>query len=182
MSITAIVTITRCIPNLTSWSQVANWIASVVLLPSNELDISENDDESNDDSDDNSEEIFDPLNLHPHYNIVKKQFSKLTSKHVFVFHVNDIPDWGDYSLCIKAKSADWFAHQLDIPNFNGNILFKYVLEYLNPTLEIKVDKIIKKHIKLKTEGLILNEPQHFWYSVWNYVLKNETTTLGNYHV
>ncbi|PKY42675.1 hypothetical protein RhiirA4_417661 [Rhizophagus irregularis] len=184
MSITAIVTTTRCVPKLTSWSdwsQVANWIASVVILPSNELDISENDDESNNDSDDNSEEIFDPLNLHPHYNIVKEQFSKLTSKHVFVLHVSDIADWErDYSLCIKAKSADWFAHQLDIPNFNGDILFKYVLEYLNPTLEIKVDKIIKRYIKLHTKGLIPNEPQHLWYSVWDYALKNETTTLGNY--
>ncbi|GBB86896.1 hypothetical protein RclHR1_13340002 [Rhizophagus clarus] len=198
------------------------WSASVVVLPSNELEVisnkskdsdennkdnienkdddenkgdvengddeSKGDVESNDDDkskndvrnddgndifgnfSDSSEDIIDPLNLHPHYNSSKKKFSGLTFKHVFAIHFNCCGWESSESLCICAKSADSFAQQLEIPDFNGDLLFEYVLDYLNPTLQD--DCGAWEFMKLKSEKLVSSKPHHPWYCVWNYALKN----------
>ena len=78
------------------------------------------------------------------------------------------------SIDIHAKSADHIANKLEIPGFTGDLLFKYVLAYLQPTLENNGDRPLKHLIDgLKAKGVIPIKPQqHLWYDAWSYSLKN----------
>ncbi|GBC06413.1 hypothetical protein RclHR1_06810002 [Rhizophagus clarus] len=200
ISITAIIT-TMCKFYYETCSTGSTWTASVAILPSKDLEVlsednknedsDNNENEDSDDSDDNENEdrkLFDkdscvlfkdPLNIHPYYNDDEECFSKLTSKHVFVVRVSASGgtggSWtlGDYaSVCIEVKSADYVASILEIPDLTGDILFKYVLDYLKPSLIKNGDTPIKNRInELKIEGAIPTEPkQHVWYDAWNYEL------------
>jgi hypothetical protein len=80
--------------------------------------------------------------------------------------------WG--GIDVYSKSADYIANKLEIPGFTGDLLFKYALAYLNPTLKNNGETPLKYQIdKLKAEGTIPIKPQqHLWYDVWNYALTN----------
>ncbi|GBC02369.1 hypothetical protein RclHR1_00460007 [Rhizophagus clarus] len=209
ISITAIIT-TMCKSYYEACSTGSTWTASVVILPSKDLEVlsednknedsgdnenedsDDNENEDSDDSDDNENEdrksfdedncvLFkDPLNIHPYYNDDEECFSKLTSKHVFVVGISasggTANSWSlgdDGSICIEVKSADYVASILEIPDLTGDLLFKYVLDYLKPTLVNSSDTPIKNRInELKVKGAIPTEPkQHVWYDAWNYELK-----------
>ncbi|RGB26020.1 hypothetical protein C1646_770983 [Rhizophagus diaphanus] len=164
VSITAIVTTLY----MTCDKRQNYWSASVVILPSDELEAMSDIDYE---SDDESGAFDDPLNIHPYYNLDGKKYFKLTSKNVFTF--NSYKD----RMIIRAKSADYVANKLKIPDVNGDLLFKYVLCYLNPSFQ-SYNKIppLGHHIdKLIAEENISNiaATQHPWYSAWNYALKNK---------
>ena len=73
---------------------------------------------------------------------------------------------------VRAKSADYVASKLEIPDLTGDLLFKYVLDYLKPSLENNGETPLKHRIdELKVKGVIPNEPQHLWYYAWNHTLK-----------
>ncbi|PKY62406.1 hypothetical protein RhiirA4_488825, partial [Rhizophagus irregularis] len=88
-----------------------HWSASVVILPSDELEAI-SDKNYNNDSDDKSYEFDDPLNIHPHYDLDEEKYFKLTltSKNVFTFNSFD------GIMAIRAKPADYVANKLKIPN------------------------------------------------------------------
>ncbi|GBB84942.1 hypothetical protein RclHR1_11510006 [Rhizophagus clarus] len=168
------------------------WSASVVILPSKDLEILSG---KNGKDKDNlnrhaiiSQEFTDPLSIHPYYGHVRNQkekFFNLTSKHIFALeieenHNNDswgmLEGVGEDMMCIKAKSADHAASLLEIPDFTGDLLFKYVLYYLNPTLKDNGETPLKQWVnKLKAKGDIPIEPnQHLWYQAWNYKLNRKS--------
>ena len=74
---------------------------------------------------------------------------------------------------VCANSADYIASKLEIPGFTGDLLFKYVLIYLQPALENNGETPFKHRIdELKANGSIPIKPQqHLWYDAWNYTLK-----------
>lgn len=76
-------------------------------------------------------------------------------------------------MSICANSADYIASKLEIPGFTGDLLFKYVLAYLQPTLQENGETPLKVRIdKLKVKGIVPIKPkQHLWYDAWNYTLK-----------
>ncbi|GBB84449.1 hypothetical protein RclHR1_11000005 [Rhizophagus clarus] len=181
-SITAIITILRI--------DITSSTASVVILPSKDLKVISD----NSDDDDDNDVFKDPLKLHPHYNKDKKKFLKLASRHVFAFHSkydynrkdvvfhskyyeeeeeeDDDDDDGVCSFHVRAKSADWFANRLEIPNFNGDVLFKYVLYYLNP---ISINSELISHLNnLKVDGIIPTITYYLWYSAWKHALENQS--------
>ncbi|POG61675.1 hypothetical protein GLOIN_2v1786279 [Rhizophagus irregularis DAOM 181602=DAOM 197198] len=124
----------------------------------------------NNDSDDKSYEFDDPLNIHPHYDLDEEKYFKLTltSKNVFTFNSFE------GIMAIRAKPADYVANKLKIPNVNGDLLYKYVLYYLNPSFN--ENSRLRHHIdELIAEENISNisVTQHPWYSAWNYTLKNK---------
>ncbi|CAB4389466.1 unnamed protein product [Rhizophagus irregularis] len=164
VSITAIVTTLY----MTSEKRNNYWSASVVILPSDELEAVSNIDYK---SDDESGAFDDPLNIHPYYNLDGKKYIKLTSKNVFTF--NSYKD----RMIIRAKSADYVANKLKIPDVNGDLLFKYVLCYLNPSFESfnKIPPLGHHMDKLIAEENISNmaATQHPWYSAWINALKNK---------
>ncbi len=71
---------------------------------------------------------------------------------------------------IYSGSADQIANELEIPGFTGDLLFRYVLAYLQPTLEYNGETPLKYQIDaLKAEGNIpIKPPQHLWYYAWKY--------------
>ncbi|PKY41322.1 hypothetical protein RhiirA4_454883 [Rhizophagus irregularis] len=153
-----------------------HWSASVVILPSDELEAI-SDKNYNNDSDDKSYEFDDPLNIHPHYDLDEEKYFKLTltSKNVFTFNSFD------GIMAIRAKPADYVANKLKIPNVNGELLYKYVLYYLNPSFN--ENSRLRHHIdELIAEGNISNisVTQHPWYSAWNYTLKNKQLNMIYY--
>ena len=79
------------------------------------------------------------------------------------------------SLGISANSADCFASKLEIPGFTGDLLFKYVLDYFQLTLDYNGEIPLRHEIdKLKAKEIIPIKPlQHLWYDAWNYTLKNK---------
>src|SRR5947208_3549564 len=88
--------------------------------------------------------------------------------------------WGrryDMKFCetpdVYASSADQVASKLEIPGFNGDLLIKYVLAHLQPTLQYNGSAPLKYWVDgLKAEGMISIKPQqHLWYDAWNYTLK-----------
>ena len=82
--------------------------------------------------------------------------------------------WGaGEDIDVRAKSADYVASKLEIPDFTGDLLFKYVLDYLKPSLDDNGDTPLRHRIdELKVKGVIPTEPQqHLWYYAWNYTLK-----------
>ncbi|GBC05422.1 hypothetical protein RclHR1_06210007 [Rhizophagus clarus] len=129
----------------------------------------------------------DPMNIHPYYYSHKKKFSDITSNHIFVLGIkadngggswgvgNDV--WGP--ICIEAKSADYVASILEIPDLTGDLLFKYVLDCLKPSLTRNGETPLKNWInKLKVQGEIPIEPkQHLWYHVWNYKLNEKSNQI-----
>ncbi|CAB4426208.1 unnamed protein product [Rhizophagus irregularis] len=193
----------------------ASWTASVVILPTNDLEIlsedededlptndleilSEDEDEdkqlfnflSDKDYDDNDSfdmddvniEFKDPLKIHPYQESYSGKFSKLNSKHIFVLGIDAywIRGMGVEEIWrpikIKVKSADFVASLLEIPDLTGDLLFKYVLDCLKPTL-IGVGETPLRHWvnKLKSNGTIPIEPnQHLWYYAWNYKLNRKS--------
>ncbi|PKC14048.1 hypothetical protein RhiirA5_456055 [Rhizophagus irregularis] len=171
----------------------ASWTASVVILPTNDLEIlSEDEDEGSDedkdyddsdsfDMDDVNIEFKDPLKIHPYQESYSGKFSKLNSKHIFVLGIDAywIRGMGVEEIwrpiTIKVKSADFVASLLEIPELTGDLLFKYVLDCLKPTL-IDVGETPLRHWvnKLKSNGTIPIEPnQHLWYYAWNYKLNRK---------
>jgi hypothetical protein len=116
--------------------------------------------------------------LHPSFT---GSFSTLTSKHVFVLGIIAYNSGGSWGVgediwkppTIKAKSPDYVASLLEIPDLTGDILFKYVLDCLKPTLNNNGETPLKNWVnKLKSKGAIPLEPkQHLWYHAWNYKLK-----------
>ncbi|RGB24516.1 hypothetical protein C1646_772983 [Rhizophagus diaphanus] len=169
VSITAIITI---INNTTTYdyedSRTERWTASVVILPTNDLEIlSDDEDDDSFDMDDLDISFKDPLKIHP-YQSDSGKFLDLNSKHIFVLGTscsNNI--WEP--IKIKVKSADFLASLLKIPDLTGDLLFKYVLDCLKPTLddgEIPLENWINK---LKSNGTIPIKPnQHLWYYAWNF--------------
>jgi hypothetical protein len=105
---------------------------------------------------------------------------KLTSKHIFALEISAKTSGESWAVAkdiwfspeIRVNSADEIANKLEIPGFTGDLLFKYVLAYLQPTLENNGDTPLKYHIsELKAEGVIPVKPQqHLWYDAWNYNL------------
>jgi hypothetical protein len=103
---------------------------------------------------------------------------KLNSKHIFTLVVSAMTSGGSWgvardiwkTLTIRANSADHIASKLEIPGFTGDLLFRYVLAYLQPTLENNGSTPLKHQIdKLKGEGVIPVRPQqHLWYDAWKY--------------
>ncbi|PKC02589.1 hypothetical protein RhiirA5_380854, partial [Rhizophagus irregularis] len=99
----------------------------------------------------------DPLKIHPYYASYERKFSKLTSKHTFVLGIaanNGGGSWRGRDIWepihIKVKSADYVASLLEIPELTGDLLFKYVLDCLKPTLINNGDTPLKHWInKLK---------------------------------
>ncbi|CAB4478814.1 unnamed protein product [Rhizophagus irregularis] len=157
-----------------------HWSASVVILPSDELE-TKSDKNYNNDSDDKSDEFDDPLNIHPHYDLEKQKYFKLTltSKNVFTF--NSFEDLYTSIMAIRAKPADYVANKLKIPDVNGDLLYRYVLYYLNPSFD--ENSPLRNHIdNLVAEGNISNisVTQHPWYSAWNYTLKNKQLDMIYY--
>ncbi|RGB21624.1 hypothetical protein C1646_777620 [Rhizophagus diaphanus] len=141
------------------------WSASVVILPSDELEVISDKNNSGDESD----EFDDPLNLHPHYDLYKNKYFKstLTSKNVFTF--NSFKGLYTSIMTIRAKPADYVANKLKIPDVNGDLLYKYVLYYLNPSFF--ENSPLRHYIdELVAEGNISNifATQHAWYPAWNY--------------
>ncbi|CAG8632789.1 21175_t:CDS:2 [Rhizophagus irregularis] len=131
-------------------------------------------DKDEDDSDsfdiDNVDISFeDPLEIHP-YQSRSGKFSKLVSKHTFVLGIGASASWNRWSvdediwepINIKVKSADYVASLLEIPDITGDLLFKYVLDCLKPTLICDGDTPLKHWVnKLKSNGTIPIEPnQH----------------------
>ncbi|RGB24521.1 hypothetical protein C1646_772989 [Rhizophagus diaphanus] len=186
ISITAII-MTMCRSNIDDRNPSAIWSASVVILPTNDLEIL-----SDDDEDENSFAIDDvgfsfkvPLKIHPYYQeSYRKTTSKLTSKHTFVLGISAATStsrWrvgGDVwkPIHMKANSADYVASLLEIPDLTGDLLFKYVLDYLKPTLICNGETpLIQLVNKLKVEGAIPMVPkQHLWYHAWNYELNRKS--------
>lgn len=67
---------------------------------------------------------------------------------------------------------------LGFPEFTGDLLFKYVLAYLQPVIQNNGSTPLKHSIDdLKANGIIpINPPQHLWYDAWNHTLKNRKGT------
>ncbi|GBC39533.2 hypothetical protein GLOIN_2v1798537 [Rhizophagus irregularis DAOM 181602=DAOM 197198] len=148
-------------------------------------------DKDEDDSDsfdiDNVDISFeDPLEIHP-YQSRSGKFSKLVSKHTFVLGIGASASWNRWSvdediwepINIKVKSADYVASLLEIPDITGDLLFKYVLDCLKPTLICDGDTPLKHWVnKLKSNGTIPIEPnQHPWYYAWNYKLNRKSINI-----
>ncbi|CAB4376543.1 unnamed protein product [Rhizophagus irregularis] len=192
------VSVTAIITNMQKANYVeylsASWTASVVILPTNDLEIlSKDEDEDSDedkdyddsdsfDMDDVNIEFKDPLKIHPYQESYSGKFSKLNSKHIFVLGIDAywIRGMGFEEIWrpikIKVKSADFVASLLEIPDLTGDLLFKYVLDCLKPTL-IDVGETPLRHWvnKLKSNGTIPIEPnQHLWYYAWNYKLNRKS--------
>src|SRR5438034_867828 len=97
----------------------------------------DNDDEDNDDEDNDDEENGEE-------DIEKEdenEILNLTSKHIFTLEIRaqsngswgvGVDVWDSNSPIVNAKSADHFASILGFPEFTGDLLFKYVLAYLQP--------------------------------------------------
>ncbi|CAB4389473.1 unnamed protein product [Rhizophagus irregularis] len=84
-------------------------------------------------------------------------------------------------MAIRAKPADYVANKLKIPDVNGDLLYRYVLYYLNPSFD--ENSPLRNHIdNLVAEGNISNisVTQHPWYSAWNYTLKNKQLDMIYY--
>ncbi|GES76289.1 hypothetical protein GLOIN_2v1798535 [Rhizophagus clarus] len=199
VSISAVITtIFHC--DNTICNPCAELSASIVIFPSDKLDdMRYKDDDETSESDYTDSryigfEYYDPLNLHPQgiHNYVNYKkgyrtpgFSEVlgSTRHVFALKYElEVSTGGSWSvgsdywkpIKISAKSADYYAQKLGIPGFNGDLLFKYVLYYLNPTFPENGDKPLK-HVLRK---LLKKEPQeHLWYHFWDYALKTGQTTF-----
>ena len=57
--------------------------------------------------------------------------------------------------------------------FTGDLLFKYVLANLQPSVQNSGERPLRNIInEMKIDGTIpINPEQHLWYDAWNYVLK-----------
>ncbi|CAB4492760.1 unnamed protein product [Rhizophagus irregularis] len=182
ISVTAIIT-TLCEYNF-SCNPSASWSASVVILPSKDLKTFLSKNNKNEDRNYESSEygFKDPLVIHTYYYNHNELFSDLTSKYIFSLRIKantSGSSWGVGEdiwkpIYIKAKSADDVASILEIPGLTGDLLFKYVLDFLNPTLTHNGETPLKHWVnELKSEGAIPIEPeQHLWYHAWNYELKS----------
>ncbi|PKK60766.1 hypothetical protein RhiirC2_792847, partial [Rhizophagus irregularis] len=154
------------------------------------------DEDSDEDKDEDDSDSFDidnvdisfedPLEIHP-YQSRSGKFSKLVSKHTFVLGIGASASWNRWSvdediwepINIKVKSADYVASLLEIPDITGDLLFKYVLDCLKPTLICDGDTPLKHWVnKLKSNGTIPIEPnQHPWYYAWNYKLNRKSINI-----
>ncbi|CAB4433703.1 unnamed protein product [Rhizophagus irregularis] len=181
VSVTAIITIMHMFNN-EDCNPYARWTASVVILPTYDLEILGDDDDR--DSFDVDFSFKDPLKIHPNYASYERKFSKLTSKHTFVLGINaNTATGGSWEggdiwapIDIKVRSADYVASLLEIPELTDDLLFKYVLDCLKPILTNNGDTPLKHWInKLKGKGAIPIEPkQHPWYYAWNYKLNRKS--------
>lgn len=136
---------------------------------------------------------YDSLHLHPFdHNIIgnhgifidqpRAKRLELTSKHILTLEIGSKTSGDSWGVAediwslpnIHAKSADHIASKLEIPNFTGDLLIKYVLAYLQPTFKEKGNTPLKYLInKLKATEIIPIKPQqHLWYDAWNFTLKN----------
>ncbi|CAB4441119.1 unnamed protein product [Rhizophagus irregularis] len=198
VSITAIIT-TMCKFG-TDCTKSTDWTASVVILPSEDLEAKSDKDKSEhyNKITNYSHRFNDPLDLHPYYCDGyghKYKFSLLTSMHVFVLGIHSEisidGSWGSeeswegeekYKIDVRVKPADYCANKLGIPDFTGELLFKYVLNYLNPTLQNNGDIQLKERIdELKVKGDIPTDDsqQHLWYYAWNYIFNTGKPTIND---
>ncbi|CAB4439372.1 unnamed protein product [Rhizophagus irregularis] len=164
ISITAIIT-TMFIPHY-DCAVSAVWKASVVILPSEDLEIINNEKKIGHAKNIDPLEQYDYEDLHHYYYYDDRTLSELTSKHVFVFGAS-VDNNND-----GTKSADYIASVLKIPVLTGDLLFKYVLDCLQPTIQNNGETPLKYWINgLKSKGDIPIEPkQHLWYYAWNHAL------------
>ncbi|GBB88239.1 hypothetical protein RclHR1_01480004 [Rhizophagus clarus] len=190
ISVTAIITVLNTDNTGNDCNIGAEWSASVVILPSKDLEILSNDNERVERKDKDSgyylQEFEDPLKIHPYCKEKrrKRKFLNLTSKHVFVLGIEartSGDSWGVGEdvwspICVEAKSADYVASILEIPELTGDLLFKYVLDCLKPTLLLNGETPLKHWVNdLKCKGAIPIEPrQHLWYHAWNYKLNRKS--------
>ncbi|CAB4395815.1 unnamed protein product [Rhizophagus irregularis] len=172
VSITAIITIINNeYRDVYNTSKTDRWTASVVILPTNDLEILRDDDEDEDsnsfDMDHVGISFKDPLKIHPYQIRYSGNFSKLSSKHTFVLGISSEDNiWEPVN--IEVKSADFVASLLEIPDITGDLLFKYVLDYLKPTLDFGETPLENWINELKSNGTISIKPnQHLWYYAWN---------------
>nr|CAG8583862.1 2005_t:CDS:2 [Entrophospora candida] len=100
---------------------------------------------------------------------------------ILTFEVNAYTSggsWGGEDIwrepSVIANDADNVASQLRVPGLNGNLLVKYVLAHLQPSLRGNGEAPLKHRIdKLKAEGKISSKPkQHLWYDLWEYALND----------
>ncbi|CAB4486605.1 unnamed protein product [Rhizophagus irregularis] len=184
VSVTAIITIMHMFNNEVC-NPYARWTASVVILPTYDLEILSDDDDRDSVNMRYVDISFeDPLKIHPYHASRLRKFSKLTSKHTFVLGINaNTATGGSWEggdiwepIHIKVRSADYVASLLEIPELTGDLLFKYVLDCLKPILTNNGDTPLKHWInKLKGKGAIPIEPkQHPWYYAWNYKLNRKS--------
>ncbi|PKY16516.1 hypothetical protein RhiirB3_381815 [Rhizophagus irregularis] len=139
VSVTAIITIINNeYRDVYNTSKTDRWTASVVILPTNDLEILRDDDEDEDsdsfDMDHVGISFKDPLKIHPYQIRYSGNFSKLNSKHTFVLGISSEDNIWE-PINVEVKSADFVASLLEIPDITGDLLFKYVLDYLKPTLD-----------------------------------------------
>ena len=113
--------------------------------------------------------------LHPYDHHDSTNDLKLTSKHIFAIKIRAISNgsWGVgddiwESMIVRANSADYIADKLEIPGFTGDLLFKYVLAYFEPTLQKNGETPLKHKIDaFKVNGTIPIKPQqHLLYDAW----------------
>uniref|UniRef100_U9UP99 Uncharacterized protein n=1 Tax=Rhizophagus irregularis (strain DAOM 181602 / DAOM 197198 / MUCL 43194) TaxID=747089 RepID=U9UP99_RHIID len=182
VSITAIITIINNeYRDVYNTSKTDRWTASVVILPTNDLEILSDDDEDEDsdsfDMDHVGISFKDPLKIHPYQIRYSGKFSKLNSKHTFVLGISSEDNiWEPVN--IEVKSADFVASLLEIPDITGDLLFKYVLDYLKPTLDFGETPLENWINELKSNGTISIKPnQHLWYYAWNIRISKQRLTL-----
>ncbi|PKY52624.1 hypothetical protein RhiirA4_470375 [Rhizophagus irregularis] len=164
VSITAIITIINNeYRNDYDTSKTDRWTASVVILPTNDLEIlsdDENEDGDSFDMDHVNIKFKDPLKIHPYQISYSGKFSKLNSKHTFVLGISSEDNIWE-PINIEVKSADFVASLLEIPDITGDLLFKYVLDYLKPTLDFGETPLENWINELKSNGTISIKPnQH----------------------
>ncbi|CAB4415832.1 unnamed protein product [Rhizophagus irregularis] len=186
VSITAIITIINNeYRNDYDTSKTDRWTASVVILPTNDLEIlsdDENEDGDSFDMDHVNIKFKDPLKIHPYQISYSGKFSKLNSKHTFVLGISSEDNIWE-PINIEVKSADFVASLLEIPDITGDLLFKYVLDYLKPTLDFGETPLENWINELKSNGTISIKPnQHLWYYAWNIRISKQRLTLRQNHV
>jgi hypothetical protein len=87
----------------------------------------------------------------------------------------------EIDIDVRARSADYCASKLEIPDLTGDLLLKYVLNYLNPTLQDNGDTPLEERIdKLKDKGVISTDKSqhHPWYYIWNYILNTGKLSIN----
>ncbi|PKY56857.1 hypothetical protein RhiirA4_477455 [Rhizophagus irregularis] len=145
----------------------AVWKASVVILPSEDLEIINNEKKIGHAKNIDPLEQYDYEDLHHYYYYDDRTLSELTSKHVFVFGAS----------VDNNNDGSWRGV------LTGDLLFKYVLDCLQPTIQNNGETPLKYWINgLKSKGDIPIEPkQHLWYYAWNHALNAKLTLICVIH-
>jgi hypothetical protein len=119
---------------------------------------------------------------------VYDQETSIESNHVLSLEVKAHTSGGSWggediwsSPCVIAQNVDEIATLLGIPESKGNLLVKFVLSNLQPSLESNGETPIKHEINaLKAKGKISSKPkQHLWYDLWEYTLNKKGGNWSN---